>query len=337
MKTREKIVPGGEVILYKSEDGSLAIDVKLQEETVWLTPIQMAKLFDKARPTILEHIKNVYDENELDKESTCRKFRQVQIEGSRKITRQIDYYNLDVIISVGYRVKSKRGTQFRIWANKVLKDYLIKGYALNEKKLKEQTDRIKEIEMMLSNFSLVAERYELDKDMFSGILKVVRDYTRALDLLDEYDHRKLKIKEVTKQEKFKISYIKARKVINELSIKFGASQLFGKEKDNSFKSSVHAVYQTFDGKELYPSVEEKAANLLYFVIKNHSFVDGNKRIAAAIFLWFLNNNRILYKSTGEKRIADNALVALCLMIAESNPKEKDTMVKVVVNLINKNN
>ena len=313
------------------------MDVKLEEETVWLTPIQMAKLFDKARPTVLEHIKNIYEEEELDRGSTCRKFRQVQSEGNREIVRLIDYYNLDTIISVGYRVKSKRGTQFRIWANKVLKDYLVKGYALNKRKLKEQTERIKEIETMLDRFSSVAENYRLDQDIFSGILKVVSDYTRALDLLDQYDYHELKIKETTKEEKFRISHIKAKRVIEELSKKFSASSLFGKEKDNSFKSSIRTIYQTFSGKDLYPSVEEKAANLLYFVIKNHSFVDGNKRIAAAIFLWFLDNNKILYKSTGEKRIADNALVALCLMIAESNPKEKDTMVKVVVNLINKNN
>lgn len=337
MKIQEKMVPGGEVILYKSDDGSLAIDVKLEKDTVWLTLNQMSQLFERDKSVISRHIGNIYKESELDEISTVAKFATVQTEGGRKILRELEYYNLDVIISVGYRVKSKRGTQFRIWANKVLKDYLIKGYVLNEKKLKEQTARIKEIEMMLNNFSLVTERYELDKDMFSGILKVVSDYTRALDLLDEYDHHKLKIKEVTKQEKFKITYAKARKVIDELSKKFGASQLFGKEKDNSFKSSIHSIYQTFDEKELYPSVEEKAANLLYFIIKNHSFVDGNKRIAAAIFLWFLNSNNILYKSNGEKRIADNALVALCLMIAESNPKEKDTMIKVVVNLINKNN
>ena len=341
MKKRilEKMTPKGkgEVILYKSPDGSMAIDVKLEEETVWLTPIQMAKLFDKTRQTILEHIKNVYDEEELDRNSTCRKFRQVQLEGNREIVRWIDYYSLDTIISVGYRVKSKRGTQFRIWANKVLRDYLVHGYALNERKLKEQTERIKEIEVLLDNFSSIAEKYKLEQDIFSGILKVVSDYTRALDLLDEYDYQKLKIIETTKEEKFRISYAKARRVIGELSKKFGASSLFGKEKDNSFKGSIRTIYQTFSGKDLYPSVEEKAANLLYFIIKNHSFVDGNKRIAAAIFLWFLDSNKILYKSTGEKRIADNALVALCLMIAESNPKEKETMVKVVVNLINKNN
>jgi len=330
-------VPKGEIILYKSPDGSLALDVKLEEETVWLTLEQVCKLFEKAKSTISYHINSVFKEGELERDLTVRKFRTVQVEGKRSITRDLEYYNLDVIISVGYRVKSKRGTQFRIWANKVLKDYLLKGYALNERKLKEQTEKIHELEKLIDNFSLVAEKYELEKDIFTGILKVVSDYTHALDLLDQYDHQTLKIKATTKEEPFRITYAKAKRVIDELKNKFQTSNLFGKEKDNSFKSSITTIYQTFEGKELYPSVEEKAANLLYFIIKNHSFIDGNKRIAASLFLWFLDKNKVLYKDSGEKRIADNALVALCLMIAESNPKEKEIMTKVVVNLINKNN
>lgn len=329
--------PKGEIVLYKTTDGRLELDVKLEEETVWLTPALMSKLFNKARPTILEHIKNIYEEEELERILTCRKFRQVQKEGKRNVVREVDFYNLDVIISVGYRVKSKRGTQFRIWANKVLKDYLVTGYALNERKLKEQTARLHELEKLVDKFLAVAEKYQLEQDVFSGILKVVSDYTHALDLLDQYDYQSLKIKATTKEEQFKISYNKAKNVIDELKNKFGSSNFFGKEKDNSFRSSITTIYQTFGGKELYPSVEEKAANLLYFIIKNHSFVDGNKRIAASIFLWFLDKNQILYKSSGEKRIANNALVAICLMIAESNPKEKGIMIKVVVNLINKNN
>ncbi len=327
----------GEVILYKAPDGGMSLDVKLESDTVWLTPPQMSNLFGKARPTIIEHIQNIYDEEELDKDSTCRKFRQVKAEGKREVVRMIDYYNLDVIISVGYRVKSKRGTQFRIWANKILKDYLLKGYALNERKLKEQSERIREIEKTLEIFSNVAANYKLGQEEFTGILKVVSDYTHALDLLDDYDYQKVKIKETTSETKFIITHTKALKVIKELKQKFGASTLFGKEKDASFKSSITTIYQTFGGKELYPSVEEKAAHLLYFVIKNHSFIDGNKRIAAAIFLWFMDKNQTLYKQDGVKRIADNALVALCLMIAESNPKEKEIITKVVVNLINKNN
>ncbi|MFH1194429.1 MAG: RhuM family protein [bacterium] len=333
-KIIENNFPKGEIILYKTPDGNIELDVKLEEETVWLTQAQMMQLFMQTKQNISLHINNIFKEGELLKDSVVKEYLTTAADGKRYKT---GYYNLDVIISVGYRVKSKRGTQFRIWANKVLKDYLVKGYALNERKLKEQTERIKEIEKTLELFTSVAENYQLTQDEFSGILKVVTDYTRALDLLDGYDYQSLKIKRVTAKEKFKITYTGAKRIIDNLNKKFGASSFFGKEKDNSFKSSVKTIYQTFGGKELYPSVEEKAANLLYFIIKNHSFIDGNKRIAATIFLWFLDRNEILYRQTGEKRIADNALVALCLMIAESNPKEKEMIVKVVINLINKNN
>lgn len=279
--------PKGEIILFKAPDGGLALDVKLEEETVWLTQAQMVKLFENTKQNISLHINNIFKEGELLKNSVVKEYLTTASDGKRYKT---NYYNLDVIISVGYRVKSKRGTQFRIWANKILKEYLIKGYALNELKLKEQTERLRDLEKLIDNFSAVAEKYQLEQDVFSGILKVVSDYTRALDLLDQYDYQSLSIKGTTKEEPFKISYNKAKKVIEELKNKFGSSYLFGKEKDNSFKSSITTIYQTFGGRELYPSVEEKAANLLYFVIKNHSFVDGNKRIAASIFLWFLDKN-----------------------------------------------
>ena len=327
----------GEVVIYKSSQGETELAVKLKDETVWLTPVQMSKLFGKARPTILEHIKNVYSEAELESSSTCRKFRQVQFEGKRKIIRNIDHYNLDVIISVGYRVKSKRGTQFRIWANKVLKEYLVKGYALNEHMLKEQNEKVKELEKSLEVFKRIAKSHQLKQDEFSGILKVISDYTYALDVLDQYDHQLLKIDKVEINEEFKISYKNSANIIAGLKKKFGSPDLFGKEKDNSFRSTLGTLYQTFNKKELYPSIEEKAAMLLYLTIKNHSFIDGNKRIAAALFIMYLDKNRYLYRKNGEKRLADNALVALCLMIAESHPKEMDTMVKVVINLINRNN
>jgi prophage maintenance system killer protein len=294
----------------------------------------MSLLFDKNVRTINEHIKNVFLEGELDENSVIRNFRITANDGKIYNTK---FYNLDVVISVGYRVKSKRGTQFRIWANSVLKEYLIKGYALNEKRLKEQTEKIKEIEKTLEIFSNVVEHYQLDRDEFSGILKVVSDYTRALDLLDDYDHQRLKIDRTSKDEIFRIDYESAKRVIKKLKEKFGGSSLFGKEKDQSFRGTLGAIYQTFGKKELYPSIEEKTAHLLYFIIKNHSFVDGNKRIAAALFLWFLEMNNYLYGKNGRKRIADNALVALCLLIAESNPKEKEVITKVVVNLINKLN
>ncbi len=250
---------------------------------------------------------------------------------------KVKAYNLDVIISVGYRVKSKRGTQFRIWANKILKDYIVKGYSLNEKRLKEQTEKIQELEKTLEIFSNVVGRYQLKQDEFSGILKVISDYAFGLKVLDDYDNQKLEVKVVSRKKSYKINYQKAIKVIEKMKEQFNSSQLFGREKDESFKGTVSTIYQTFNGKELYPSIEEKAAHLLYFTIKNHSFVDGNKRIAAALFLWFLNMNNYLYLLNGRKRIADNALVAMCLLIAESKPKEKDMIVKVLVNLINKNN
>jgi prophage maintenance system killer protein len=327
----------GEIVLYKTPEGDTDIDVKLEEETVWLTQDQICRLFNKVKSTVSYHISSIYKESELIKSSTVRKFRTVQTEGNRRIERELEYYNLDVIISVGYRVKSKRGTQFRIWANKVLKEYLIKGYALNEKKLKEQTGKIKELEKTIEVFSRVTESYQLKQDEFSGILRVIKDYTYALDVLDKYDNKNLVITNTNKQLSFKITYESAKKIINKMKEKFGGSSLFGKEKDKSFKGTVGAIYQTFGKKELYPSLEEKAAHLLYFTIKNHSFIDGNKRIAAALFLWFLEMNNYLYGKDGRKRIADNALVALCLLIAESNPKEKEMIVKLVVNLINRSN
>lgn len=327
----------GEIVIYRSPEGEPELAVNLKDDTVWLTPIQMAKLFDKARPTILEHINNIYEESELNSYSTCRKFRQVQIEGKRKIIRSIDHYNLDVIISVGYRVKSKRGTQFRIWANRVLKDYLVQGYALNEKRLKEQTEKVRELEKSIEIFKRVTDNYQFEQGEFSGILKVISDYTYALDILDQYDHQKIKAEKLVGKAKYKLTYEDSIMLIKDLKKKFGGSALFGKMKDESFKSTIGTLYQTFNKKEFYPSLEEKAAMLLYLTIKNHSFIDGNKRIAAALFLMYLDQNNYLYRANREKRIADNALVALCLMIASSNPKEKDIIVKVVVNLINKNN
>jgi prophage maintenance system killer protein len=327
----------GEIVIYKSPEGRTELEVSLIDDTVWLTPNQMSNLFDKARPTILEHIKNIYKEAELERDSTCRKFRQVNIEGKRKIIREVDHYNLDVIISVGYRVKSKRGTQFRIWATKILKDYLVKGYILNEKILKEQTEKVKELERSIELFKRVVDNYQLEKNELSGIIKIISDYTYALDILDQYDHQRIKTEKLERNEKYRITLDDSMFLIKNLKKKFGGSSLFGKEKDESFKSTIGTIYQTFNKKELYPSLDEKAAMLLYLAVKNHSFIDGNKRIAAALFLMYLNRNNYLYRPNGEKRIADNALVALCLMIASSNPKEKDIIVKVVVNLINLNN
>ena len=336
-KRKESNSNKGEIVIYKSSQGETELEVNLKEDTVWLSQKQMGSLFQKNTDTVGLHIKNIYKERELSEGSTTEYFSVVRKEGKRSVSRKIRYYNLDVIISVGYRVKSKRGTQFRIWANKVLKDYLVKGYTLNEKRLKEQKDRVKELEQTLEIFTGVVDNYKLEQDEFSGILKVVKDYTYALDILDEYDHQSLKIDDTNKKEVFRISYDNAKSVIVEMKKKFGGSDLFGKEKDQSFKSSIESIYQTFGKKELYPSVEEKAAHLLYFIVKNHSFIDGNKRIAAAVFLWFLEMNRYLYNKKGQKRIADNALVGLCLLVAESKPVDKEIIVKVIVNLINMRN
>lgn len=246
----------------------------------------------------------------------------------------INTFSLDVIISVGYRIKSIRGTQFRIWANNILKQYLIKGYSINESRLRQQEKQLRELKNTVNLLNNVLENKELNSDEATGLLKVVTDYAYALDILDKYDHQQLKIEGTTPNELFIIDYKEAKRAIYNLKDKFGGSSLFGNEKDESFKGSISAIYQTFGGTDLYPSVEEKAANLLYFVVKNHSFSDGNKRIAAYLFVWFLDKNIILYKPDGSKRIADNALVALTLMIAESKSDEKDMMVKVIVNLIN---
>ncbi len=323
------------VIIYQTPDGQTQLDVRLENETVWLTQAQMAELFQTDRTSIVRHINNIYKSEELDPKSTCAKIAQVQTEGKRQVTRLIPYFDLDMIISVGYRVNSKRGVQFRQWANRVLKQYLIKGYAVNEHIRQEQ---ISELRQLVQVVGRTLQSKEIANTVESqDLLNVVVDYTYALDTLDNYDYQRLNIEKTTTDEPFHVTYENVMREINMLKQKFGHSALFGNEKDGSFKSSIGQIYQTFDGEDLYPSVEEKAAMLLYLVTKNHSFSDGNKRIAATLFLWFLNGNHILYNPDGSKRIADNTLVALTLMIAESKTEEKDIMVKVVVNLINKNN
>ena len=324
----------GEIVIYQTKDGKTSIDVKLENETVWLNQAQMAELFQTDRTSIVKHVNNIYKSEELEKDSTCAKIAQVQMEGNRTIKRHIIYYNLDMIISVGYRVNSMRGTQFRIWANKILKDYLIKGYAINQQVKAAQLEDLKSTVRLLSN---VIEHKQLTLDEANGLLRVITDYTYGLDTLDKYDYQQLEVDSTTPTEEFRATYEEAMEVIHLLQEKFGSSDLFGNEKDQSFKSSINTIYQTFGGEELYPSIEEKAAMLFYLVVKNHSFSDGNKRIAAFLFLWFLEKNGILYKSDGSKLIGNNTLVALTLMIAESRTEEKDVMVKVVINLINKNN
>ena len=331
----ERLNLNNQIVLYQSEDGMTQLDVKLEGETVWLNRQQMAELFGRDVKTIGKHINNALREELNDGISTVAKFATVQKEGSRLVNREVEYYNLDMIISVGYRVKSRRGVEFRRWANSILKQFLINGYAVNERIRQRQIAELRQLVLVVGR--TIEQQPVATTDESHALFDVVVDYTYALDTLDNYDYQRLYISKTTRNELFYATYENAMQEIEMLREKFGASTLFGNEKDESFKSSIGQIYQTFDGEELYPSVEEKAAMLLYLVTKNHSFSDGNKRIAATLFLWFMNNNAILYREDGSKRIADNTLVALTLMIAESRTEEKDIMVKVVVNLINKSN
>lgn len=317
------------IIIYQSEDGKTQLDVKLEGETVWLSTRQMAELFNKEESNIRRHVNNVFKEAELKRENNVHF---LHVNGVKK---PVPYYTLDVIISVGYRVHSQRGVRFRQWANGVLKQYLVKGYAINENIRKQQIAELRQLVQVVGR--AIQQQPAKSTDESNALFDVVVDYTYALDTLDDYDYQRLHIARITKEEPFHATYENAMHEIDLLRQKFGGSVLFGNEKDESFKSSIGQIYQTFGGVELYPSVEEKAAMLLYLVTKNHSFSDGNKRIAATLFLWFMNNNNILYRPDGAKRIADNTLVALTLMIAESKTEEKDIMVKVVVNLINQAN
>lgn len=317
------------IVIYRTADGQTSIDVKLEDETVWLSANQMANLFDRDEKTIRKHINNVFSEGELEKENNTHFLR---VDG---VKQPVAFYSLDVIISVGYRVKSQRGIQFRIWANKVLKEYLVKGYVVNKVLTEQRYTELKQLVTVLGR--TVKTQEALTSEDALNLVEVVSDYAYALDTLDRYDYQQLAVEQTTNDVKFHATYEGAMQAIEELKEKFGGSQWFAHEKDDSFKSSIGQIYQTFGGQDLYHSVEEKAAMLLYLVTKNHSFSDGNKRIAATLFLWFMAGNGILYNPDGSKRIADNTLVALTLMIAESRTEEKDVMVKVVVNLINKNN
>ena len=326
----------GEIIIYQSSDGQTELDVRLEDDTVWLSQAQMTRLFQRDRTVIGRHIANIYREGELDRDTSCAKIAHKVVNTGNDALQDYytTYYNLDVIISVGYRVKSLRGTQFRIWANRVLKEYLIQGYAINRNAKQEQLDELKRT-IAVMNDVLAAKTVTRDEAV--GLLKVISDFAYGLDTLDRYDYQQLEISDTTSEERFRATYESAKEALQELKRAYGASELFAREKDGSFHSTMGAIYQTFGGRDLYPSVEEKAANLLYLTTKNHSFSDGNKRIAAFLFLWFLEKNGILYRNDGSRLIDNNTLVALTLMIAESRTEEKDIMTKVVVNLINKRN
>ena len=316
----------GEIIIYQPPEGGGYLEVRLEEETLWLSLNQISSLFGRDKSVISRHLRNVFREGELDRGATVAFFATVQDEGGRSVERHVEHFNLDAVLSVGYRVNSLRGTQFRIWATQVLRDHLVKGYSANAKRLKELHQSLKLIGQVL-------ERYDVTSDQARALLHVVTDYASALDLLDDYDHQRVSIPPLEVGEARGIDYAETIAVIGELRRRFGGSDLFGREKDQSLPGSLGAVMQSFDGKDLYPSREEKAAHLLYFLVKNHPFVDGNKRIAAALFLWFMEKNGILYRADGSRHIADNALVAITLMIAESDPKQKDILTKMVVNLI----
>ena len=308
-----------ELVIFESQNSDIKLKVNVDNETVWLSQNQMTQLFDTTKQNISLHLSNIFKEGELDKNSSVKEYLTVQKEGERQVSRNTKYYNLDVIISVGYRVKSQRGVEFRKWANKVLKEYIVKGYAVNNNRL-NQLDKI--VEIMQRTDNLLESKQVLD---------VIEKYTKALNLLDDYDHQKI-LKPTGNKSTYVLSYEECKKVIE--NMKFSQrNDLFGNEKDDSFKSSINAIYQTFAGEEIYPSLEEKAGNLLYFITKNHSFSDGNKRIAATMFLYFLEKNNALTKN-GQKVIDDDTLVAITIMIAESKPDEKDTMIKLIMNFLN---
>ncbi len=310
----------GELVLYKKD-----IKVKLEKDTIWANQKQMADIFDKDPNTIGEHLGTIFREKELSKRATTRKFRVVQKEGTRLINRPTDYYNLDAIISVGYRVNSKKGTQFRIWATKKLKEHLTKGFTINKSVFKTNSVKYQELKKTINLLDIISASKHIS-DESKGILKVLSEYSKALDILDDYDHKKLSVPKGKKTQRFKLTYEKAIEIVEEIKQKNKKTNLVGKQKDKSFKSSVSAIYQTFNKKDLYSTVEEKAAYLLYFLVKNHSFIDGNKRIAAAIFIYFVKRNNIL-------GVDNNTLATLTLMIALSNPKDKESIIRIILNII----
>jgi len=322
----------GEVVFYVDKDKGIKLEIKLENNTLWLDAHKIAAAFGVERPAIVKHIHNIYKTGELQEKTTCSILEQVASDGR---VRKMNLYNLDMVVSVGYRVNSRRATQFRIWATDILRRHLVDGYTINQKLLKAKEEKFLAFQRAIKLIEKVKASKPLEYQEAMGLLDVIRDYSRALGLLDDYDNNRVVVKGVSRGSGFRLTYELALKAVAQLQ--GGGSTLFGREKDKSFASSVATIYQTFSGKELYPSAEEKAAHLLYFIVKNHSFVDGNKRIAAFLFLWYMERNACLYRPSGEKRLADNALVALTLMIAESKPTEKDAMIKVIVNLINKKN
>lgn len=321
----------GQIAIYQTDDGQVQLEVALEQDTVWLSQAQMVELFGRDQSVVSRHIRNALSEGEVVEKSNMQK---MHIANS---DRPVAFYDLDVVISVGYRIKSERGVQFRRWATNVLRQHLVQGYTLNQQRLEAQQEKLAELKQAIALSARLIHNKNLSPAESRGILAILEQYSHALTVLDDYDHQRLQVVGTRTLAHPKITYAEATQQIRLWRSKENLGGLFGNEKDDSFKSSLETIYQTFDGKELYPSIEEKAANLLYFIVKNHSFSDGNKRIAAAIFVWFLERQGFLYNAEGEKRIADNALVAFTLLIAESKPDEREIMVKVVINLINGKN
>ena len=319
-----------QIVIYQTEDGKTKLDVQLKKETVWLNLLQLTDLFQRDKSVISRHINNIFREKELVRHSVVAKFATTARDGK---TYHVDYFNLDVIISVGYRVKSKRGKQFRIWANQIIKDYLVKGYALNEKRLWETQNRLNEVSDSLKMMGRIIKQKSLTADENRAFLNLISDYALALNLLDQYDHQNLDDPKSTVKEHFHITHENALSALRKLKNTAGAGDLFARPKDNSFQSSLATIYQTFNGKELYPSLEDKAAHLLYFIVKNHSFVDGNKRIGAFMLIWFLDSNKALLDKNGLRRITNETLIALTILVAESKPDEKEMIIKLIKHLI----
>ena len=325
----------GEIIIYTSEDGKISLDTKLENDTVWLTQKAMSELFDVKVPAINKHLNNIYKEQELEQEATISKMETVQKEGKRVVSRETTFYNLDAIISVGYRVNSSRATQFRKWATSVLKEYVTKGYAINELKLQKQQSQINSLKSAIAIFERGLNNQIEDLSQAKDLTKLITDFAKGLDLLDDFDHQNLDQKGKTQKEVQTVSKEEFLNVINNMKSDF-ESDVFALPKDESFESSINQIYQTFDGNDCYPTLEEKAAMLLYLITKNHSFVDGNKRIAASCFLYFLDKNNMLYNKNGTAIIDNGALFAITVLIAESNPKEMETVKQIVVSVLNRN-
>lgn len=319
--------------LVHFKDGEFELNVNIDNKTVWLSQNQMAELFDRDPTVIKRHINNVYKEKELRKESTSAKNAEVRTEGHRQVTRQVEYYSLDMIISVGYRVKSQRGILFRQWATKILNQYLTAGYIVNIKMLERKNDKLEKFYDIVNVVHRISLESNVTNHEIKNLLSVVKDYEYALELLDQYDHKTVTIEgKVTQKKVKKVELQEVYEIIQEMKRDFD-SDIFGKEKDSSLTGSLYNIYQTAFGEDVYPSIEEKASNLLYFLVKNHSFVDGNKRIAAAVFMYFAKKNCIYYTNLGLKRLSEDALVALTLLIAESKPSEREIIVKIIINLI----